>query len=343
MTEEQQPKTEKKQISLPLNVKVSRSLWPVVFSALKRSYRMKYKNTFISIQREVLQYGSEERMELLELMTPKSEIVQPLKTPIIYLHGGGWKCGSFEWYSEFLTPFVLDGFPVFNANYALAPEFKFPNSIISVLKLLQWIQTYKFSQNFRTDQVVLMGDSAGGNVAVMSGIIAGNPHLIHYVTKDDTLSQAKYPEIIKIISLYSPLERQSTLRFPRGNLIMSNYCDTNTFDKTITSQNCFMPIDLDFNDFPSILMCCGTSDYLYESNVKFHAFLQTKHPEKVKFRTYANEKHGLLNRWWRENSKRLVSDILLFLNALPTTEFVGDATINEKPEKSDDINEEIES
>jgi len=50
---------------------------------------------------------------------------------------------------------------------------------------------------------VIMGDSAGGNVAVMSGIIAGNPHLIHYVTTDATLSQAKYPEIIKLISLYS--------------------------------------------------------------------------------------------------------------------------------------------
>jgi len=313
-----------------------------IFS-FKKKLPMKYKNTFINIQREVLVYGSEERMELLELMTPKTEMGEPLKTPIIYLHGGGWKCGSFEWYSEFLTPFVLDGFPVFNINYALAPEFKFPNSIISVLRLLQWMQTYKFSQNFRTDQVMIMGDSAGGNVAVMTGIIAGNPRLIQYVTNDDTLSQLKYPEITKIISLYSPLERQSTLRFPRGNKIMSNYCDTNTLDKTITSQNCFMPIDLDFNDFPSILLCCGTSDYLYESNVKFHAFLQKKHPEKVQFRTYANEKHGLLNRWWRENSKRLVTDILLYLNSIPTTELVGSATINEKPEKPVNIEEDTEN
>jgi len=303
MADQQDTKDEHKTTSLPFDVKVSRTLWPVIFSALKGTYRLKYKNVFINIQREVLQYGTIERNETLEFMTLKTELNQSLKEPIIYLHGGGWKCGSYNMYSEFLTPFVADGYPVLNINYALAPEFKFPNSIISVLKLLQWLQTFKFTSSFRTDKIIFMGDSAGGNVAVMSGIVVKNPQLIKYLTGDDELSQAKYPEIIKIISLYSPLERQSTLLFPRGIQIMSNYCDTNTLDKTITPQNCFMPIDLEFNDFPYILMCCGTADYLYQSNVKFHAFLQTKKPNKVLFRTYAGEKHGLLNRWWRKKLK----------------------------------------
>lgn len=303
-----------------LGLRLSRHIvWPSIFGYLKtcynfRKYFIEQNSTFNEIQREVFVYGDANRREDLEFLILNTNNKDfKFKEPLVYFHGGGWQVGSWDWYSEFLTPFVLAGHPVFNVNYALAPEHRFPNSIISTLKLLNWILNFKPKQNFSTETVTVMGDSAGGNIAIMTGIMANNTNLIKFITSNDELANQKTPIVSKIVGLYSACDREESLKFPQADELMWTYVGPTALDKTLTPRNTFMPMDLDFKEFPNTLLLCGTADELYTSNLNFYEFLKKKNTEKVQLITYEGEEHGLLNRYWRPNSKKLVNDIIQYL------------------------------
>jgi len=167
-----------------------------------------------------------------------------------------------------------------------------------------------------------MGDSAGGNIAHMTGIMANNFELIKYITSDDKLADQKRPIISKIVGLYGACDRENSLKFPQADELMLTYAGPTALDKTLTPQNTFMPIDLKFQEFPHTLLLCGTVDELHNTNMNYYEFLKKKNSEKVKIIVYEGEEHGLLNRYWRPNAKKLLSDIIAFLDKpIETTQY----------------------
>ena len=103
--------------------------------------------------------------ERLELIEPAAGA--PALTPIVYVHGGGWICGKNDMYTGNLVPFAAAGHPVFNLEYPLAPERPHPHMLRSLLGALAWIHEHYPGH----EAVHLMGDSAGGNLVAMLGIL----------------------------------------------------------------------------------------------------------------------------------------------------------------------------
>ena len=80
---------------------------------------------------------------------------------ILYLHGGGYTCGSLEYAKGFAATLADDcGVRVFCAAYRLAPEDRFPAALDDALVSYQ----YLLSKGYPANQILLCGESAGGGL-----------------------------------------------------------------------------------------------------------------------------------------------------------------------------------
>ncbi len=92
---------------------------------------------------------------------------------IIFFHGGGWVIGDIETYTS--TCFHLAehlGIPVFSVDYRLAPEHPYPaglNDCFGAVEALEKDLALLGVTDF--SQVILMGDSAGGNLAAVTSLM----------------------------------------------------------------------------------------------------------------------------------------------------------------------------
>jgi acetyl esterase/lipase len=85
---------------------------------------------------------------------------------IVYYHGGGFITGSSNVYQEYTRRWANDSkFPVFSIDYRLAPEFAFPDGLTDCWQAYLWLIKYsKKYLRITFDKIIIMGDSAGGNL-----------------------------------------------------------------------------------------------------------------------------------------------------------------------------------
>jgi acetyl esterase len=90
----------------------------------------------------------------------------PLKALIVYFHGGGWVLGSVDEF-DFLGRNVAQGAAcaVLSVEYRLAPEHPFPAGLEDCVDSVAWASAQLESLLGRNLPLVVMGDSAGGNLA----------------------------------------------------------------------------------------------------------------------------------------------------------------------------------
>ena len=80
---------------------------------------------------------------------------------ILYLHGGGYTCGSLEYAKGFSSVLAAEcGVRVFCAAYRLAPEHRYPAAVEDALEAYQ----YLLKKGYAGHQILLCGESAGGGL-----------------------------------------------------------------------------------------------------------------------------------------------------------------------------------
>ena len=80
---------------------------------------------------------------------------------ILYLHGGGYTCGSLEYAKGFASTLASEcGVKVFCAAYRLAPENRFPAALEDALEAYR----YLLKKGYAAKQILLCGESAGGGL-----------------------------------------------------------------------------------------------------------------------------------------------------------------------------------
>ena len=88
---------------------------------------------------------------------------------ILYFHGGGFVTGNIQTYSKTCNDLAYNtNSLVIAIDYSLAPEYPFPTG----LKECYQVTKYFYSEDSFVDNIILMGDSAGGNIASVISIIA---------------------------------------------------------------------------------------------------------------------------------------------------------------------------
>ena len=96
---------------------------------------------------------------------------------LIYFHGGGWTGGSKEGSSLTFLPFLDMGWNVVNVEYRLAKISLAPAAVQDGLCALRWVIRNAKDYNIDTNRLVTMGNSAGGHLALTTGMIPASAGL----------------------------------------------------------------------------------------------------------------------------------------------------------------------
>jgi acetyl esterase/lipase len=96
---------------------------------------------------------------------------------LVYFHGGGWVAGSKEGSSLTFLPFLSMGWNVVNVEYRLAKISLAPAAVQDALCALRWVHRNGKEYNVDTNRLVVMGNSAGGHLALTTGMTPASESL----------------------------------------------------------------------------------------------------------------------------------------------------------------------
>lgn len=95
------------------------------------------------------------------------------KGTILYLHGGGWANGDVDFYSDacMRTALKLER-RVLAADYRRSPEHRFPAALEDSYEVARQLFAGELIADVDPEHIVLMGDSAGGNLTAGVSLLA---------------------------------------------------------------------------------------------------------------------------------------------------------------------------
>lgn len=104
----------------------------------------------------------------------KEEIITHYKGKILlFLHGGGWATESIETYERICGQLAHStGQLVLSVEYRLAPEYHFPVPLMDAYAIAKALYEGRLIQNIQPEDITLIGDSAGGNMAAALSLMA---------------------------------------------------------------------------------------------------------------------------------------------------------------------------
>ncbi|MCA9041583.1 MAG: alpha/beta hydrolase [Planctomycetaceae bacterium] len=153
------------------------------------------------------------RIENLEIPGPHGEIpiriyyphlseLEPPRSAITYFHGGGWVTGNLDAYDHLCcaTCHRAESI-VISVQYRCAPEHPFPLPLDDVYTATAWVAAHLGGWDIPSDKLIVMGDSAGGNLAAAVCLKAresGEPEvgyqILIYPITDYNLQTVSYRE-----------------------------------------------------------------------------------------------------------------------------------------------------
>lgn len=94
---------------------------------------------------------------------------------LVVIHGGGWDGGDRTQLAEWNARFVAQGWAVAAVSYRLAPQSIWPAQRDDVLAAIAWLKANAARLNLDPTRLVLLGRSAGGQLATAVGYGAHDP------------------------------------------------------------------------------------------------------------------------------------------------------------------------
>ncbi|NBL65944.1 alpha/beta hydrolase fold domain-containing protein [Flavobacterium sp. NST-5] len=243
-------------------------------------------------------YGNH-KDEKLDFIAPNS--IKENRLAIVHIHGGAWVAGSKGgFYSKPLMKFSDAGYPIFSLNYPLAPEQQHPFLLRSLLKAFVWIK-----KNYpQYDTIHLIGDSAGGNLAMMLGIYLSNPELLKIL---DAVDLNNLPKVKSIVDIFGVNDTVSWVEdgFPSAKLFNKVYVENTT-----TPNIPIVPMDFEhIKNLPPLFIVGAGKDKLLRSS-KIWAEHISKSFKDVKFKIYEGAAHGFFS--FGKGCEELSKDMLTF-------------------------------
>lgn len=142
----------------------------------------------------------------LDLYLPKDR-----KTPVptvMFIHGGGWVEGSKEVDVLNLLPYLSLKFAVVNVGYRLGRTSLAPAAVEDCRCALRWIERNAKRFNLDTTRIVLTGISAGGHLALITGMLPAQNVFDRPCPTDDSVrwnsgaeTQPKVAAIVNIVGI----------------------------------------------------------------------------------------------------------------------------------------------
>lgn len=94
---------------------------------------------------------------------------------IVIIHGGGWRSGYPQQHNPLAQHLAARGYVCFTPNYALSTYRQYPTAIYDLKTALRWIVQHADKFHVDTSKIVVLGFSAGGELAAFLGTTIGDP------------------------------------------------------------------------------------------------------------------------------------------------------------------------
>lgn len=140
----------------------------------------------------------------LDISLDGVKVSEDWKGTVVFFHGGGWVTGQVDLYAEACRDLALAlKRRVVSVDYRLAPENRFPTPLNDCYAVARAVMAGEVFDDVVPEHVVLMGDSAGGNLACAVALKARDtgdfsvPHqiLLYPVLNNDYGPDAPFPSV----------------------------------------------------------------------------------------------------------------------------------------------------
>ncbi len=179
---------------------------------------------------------------------------------LIYIHGGGFVTGNIQSYSTLCTRIAnKTKHIVVSIDYRLAPEHKFPTGLEDCYAVVKYLVSHElFNRN--EDKIILMGDSAGGNLVSAISLLALERGDFK-VDKQILLYPALYNDYSQSSPFPSVMENGDDYLLTRER--MTNYLELYARDKEDLNNKYLAPLLADsLSNQPETLVISAEYDLL---------------------------------------------------------------------------------
>jgi acetyl esterase len=289
------------------------------FTKLKPSSIRKANAKAWKTQKRLAEYPSPslEKVENIEIPVKDGaqipvRIYQPsnrknLKT-IVFYHGGGFVLRNIDSHDDLCRRIAKKtGSLVISVGYRLAPEHKFPIPVYDCYDALLWASENCQKWDGNPDNLIVMGDSAGGNLSTAVALMARDQN---------------GPSISKQVLIYPCLDAR--LSYPSIDTFKDGYLLTKDMMKWFVNHYATTPEDVlnplmspllaeDLSNLPPAFVSTADHDPLKdEGEDYFHKLVVAGN--KAVFKEYKNTVHAFANMpRISKQASVLVDDIADFL------------------------------
>lgn len=208
---------------------------------------------------------------------------------IVFYHGGGFVLRSVESHDLVCRRLCRDNQAVVvSVDYRLAPEHKFPTPHQDCYDATVWIAEHAAQLGANADELTVMGDSAGGNLAAVVSILArdlGGPKIkkqvLIYPTTDARMNHPSIDTYSEGYFLTKPLMQWFVNHYKRT-------------DEDILSPLMSPFLAEDLSNLPPAYVSTAAFDPLKDEGEAFAKRLEDAGNE-VFFKEYPNVIHGFFN------------------------------------------------
>lgn len=240
-------------------------------------------------------YLTANRTELkLDIYKPRED---KAATPVVMMiHGGGWVEGSKEGSVLGVIRYLNMGFAVVNVEYRLGRVSLAPAAVEDCLCALHWIGRNAKKYNFDLSKVVVTGGSAGGHLALTTGMIPDSAGLANECASDDDDRWRgpwtdPAPKVAAIINWFGITDVWDMLQGPNIRSYAVSWFGSQPNQEALAKR--VSPLTYVRPGLPPILTIHGDADPLvpYSDAVRLHEALD-KAGVKNQLLTIPGGKHG---------------------------------------------------
>jgi acetyl esterase/lipase len=224
---------------------------------------------------------------------------------VIYMHGGFWAAGTKEGSLMSLMPWLEMGWNVINVEYRLARVAVAPAAVEDCMCALRFIATHAKDYDVDTTKIVLTGESAGGHLALTTGIIPETAGLDR-----ECASTTPLPKVAAIVNWFGITDVYDVIDGPhRANAAMQWFGSIPNREEIARRVS---PLTYVRSGLPPILTVHGDADTTvpYQHAVRLHEALN-KAGVTNQLVTIPGGKHG---NFTPEERTRIYSSIREFFS-----------------------------